>query len=232
MRRVVPGLSIVAFAAVCACATVPPPPPAVLTFAGRDCGEALDLAQAQSLTPEKERALYSVTTQIGSATPCIRRDGRDTAYVLYAIPADAGDKTLTVGGYLEPLRILSPLVAILDAQGEILRSFQPGEFLYRGPTYSVLLRPRPGELYVLVTVDESRVGRAYDSIVIGTSTTTAAVPVTSALAAGLVGGGTIVSGVEVGLSRTFSYEGAAQVIVHDSDTREEAPPEPAAAPPS
>ena len=39
--------------------------------------------------------------------------------------------------------------------------------------------------------------------------------------AGLIGGGTVSSGTDVGLSRTFSYEGAAQVIVHDSDTKEE-----------
>ena len=217
------ALAGAAVAAVLAsCATPPPPPSAILAFAGSHCDAAPDLTQAQSLTPEKERALYTVTTQVGSATPCIRRDGRETAYVVYAIPADAEDKTLTVGGYLEPLRIFSPRVEVLDGHGETSRSFRSDEFMYRGPNYSVLFRPRPGERYVLVTTEESRVGQKYDSIVIGTTTTTTATPMPSALAAGLIGGGNMVSGTDVGLSRTFSWEGAAQVIVHDSDTKEEA----------
>lgn len=214
--------AIAATAALAGCTTMPPPPVATLTFAGTSCAAALDLSQALSLTPEKERALYTVTTQIGSATPCVLRDGQATAYLLYAIPADAGDKTLTVGGYLEPLRIFSPRVAVLDGQGETSRSFRSDEFMYRGPNYSVLFRPRPGERYVLVTTDDTRVGQTYDSIVIGVTTTSTGAVAGSALAAGLVGGGTVSSGTDIGLSRTFSYEGAAQVIVHDSDTKEDA----------
>jgi len=211
-----------ATAAVAGCTTMPPPPAAILTFAGGSCAATPDLSRAMSLTPEKERALYTVTTQVGSATPCVRRDGRDSFYLVYAIPADAEDKTLTVGGYLEPLRIFSPRVAVLDARGEISRSFRSDEFMYRGPNYSVLFRPRPGERYVLVTTDETRVGQTYDSIVIGVTTTSSGAVAGSALAAGLVGGGTVSSGTDIGLSRTFSYEGAAQVIVHDSDTKEDA----------
>ncbi|CAN5259702.1 hypothetical protein BH10PSE2_BH10PSE2_02460 [soil metagenome] len=212
---------LAATAGLAGCATMPPPPAAVLAFADRACVSAPDLALAISLTPDKERALHSVTTQVGSATPCIHRDGRDTAYVLYAIPADADDKTLTVGGYLEPLRILSPQVAVLDSHGDTSRTFRADEFLYRGANYSVLLRPRPGERYVLVTIDPDRVGKTYDSIVVGTSTTASGSVVTSALVAGLVGGGNYTSGTDVGLSRTFSYEGATQVIVNDSDIKEQ-----------
>lgn len=210
-----------ATAALTGCATMPPPPPATLEFAGRDCAAAPDLARALSLTPEKERALHVVTTQVGSATPCLRQDGRETSYLLYAIPADYEDKTLTVGGYLEPLRILSPKVSVLDSHGETSRTFRTDEFMYRGLNYSVLFRPRPGERFVLVTIDPGRIGQSYDSIVIGTSTTAAAAPVTSALVAGLVGGGNITTGTDFGMSRTFSWEGAAQISVHDNDTREE-----------
>ena len=221
MRYLSGLVTIAAMAALTSCATMPPPPPAVLAFAGGTCVATPDLTQALSLTPEKERALYTVTTQVGSATPCLRRDGRDTAYLVYALPTDMGDKTLTVGGYLEPLRIYSPQVAVLDSQGETSRSFRPHEFLYRGGNYSVLFRPRPEERYILVTTDESRVGQKYDSIVIGVTTTSSGAVAGSALAAGLIGGGTVSSGTDVGLSRTFSYEGAAQVVVHDSDTKEE-----------
>lgn len=226
MRYLIGLATVAATAALAGCATMPPPPPAILAFAGENCATTPDMAQALSLTPEKERALYTVTTQVGSATPCVRRDGRDTAYLIYAIPADAGDKTLTVGGYLEPLRIFSPRVEVLDGHGETSRSFRADEFMYRGPNYSVLFRPRPGERYVLVTVEDVRVGQKYDSIVIGVNTSTTATPVTSALAAGLIGSGNMSSGTDVGLSRTFSYEGAAQVIVHDSDTKEEETPAP------
>ncbi|QTC91638.1 hypothetical protein [Brevundimonas goettingensis] len=214
--------AIFAATAAAGCATMPPPPPATLAFGGANCAATPDLTQALSLTPDKERSLWTVTTQVGSATPCVRRDGRESSYLVYAIPEDAGDKTLTVGGYLEPLRIFSPRVEVLDGHGETSRSFRPDEFMYRGPNYSVLFRPRPGERYVLVTTEDARVGQKYDSIVIGVTTTSTGAVAGSALAAGLVGGGTVSSGTDVGLSRTFSYEGAAQVIVHDNDTKEEA----------
>ena len=221
MRRL--SVLVVAAAALAGCATMPPPPPAVLTFAGKGCTAIPDLTQALSLTPEKERAIHIVTTQVGSATPCLHRDARDTAYLLYDIPTDYEDKTLTVGGYLEPLRILSPQVAVLDGRGETSRSFRADEFMYRGINYSVVLKPRAGERFILVTIDPSRVGQSYDSIVIGVNTSATGAPVASALAAGLVGSGQITTGSDVGMSRTFSYEGAVQIAVNDSDTKETAP---------
>lgn len=202
------------------CAAMPPAPPAVLTATSRDCALRPDLASAVSLVPDKERSLHHVAVQVGSATPCVQREGLNTAYVLYALPADLDDKTLTVGGYLEPLRILSPRVELLDATGNTIRQFRSDDYMYRGLTYSVLFRPRPDERFILVTIDPTRVGQRYDSIAIGTNTSATAAPV-AGLAAGLVGSGNITTGTDVSLSRTFSYEGAVQAIVNDSDTEEQ-----------
>lgn len=221
MARSTKAALLTAVAMLGACASLPPPPPAVLNMAARTCAPAPDLASAISLTPDKERALHSVTAQIGFATPCVRHDGIDTAYILYALPADLDDKTLTVGGYLEPLRILSPSVEVLNADGGTSRRFRADEYLYRGFNYSVLFRPRPDERFILVTVDPSRVGQRYDSIAIGVSTTASGAPV-AGLASGLVGSGNITTGTDVSLSRTFSYEGAVQAVVNDSDTEEAA----------
>ncbi|GLK47113.1 hypothetical protein GCM10017620_00860 [Brevundimonas intermedia] len=191
------------------CASVPPPAP-VLTFDRHDCAE-VDLTRAISLTPDKERALHSVTTVIDSATPCATLASGASAYVLFAVPEDFEDKTLTVGAALEATRIFSPTVSVLDAAGQETRRFASDEFMYRGANFSVLFRPRAAERYVLVSSDPSRVGQRYDSINIGTSSTTTYTP---------YGGATFTSGVDASLSRTFSYEGSALVVINDSDPKE------------
>ena len=191
------------------CATAEPPAP-VLAFDRHDCAE-VDLTRAMSLTPDKEKALHSVNTVIDSATPCATFQSGASAYVLFAVPEDFEDKTLTVGAALEATRIFSPAVSVLDAGGRETRRFASDEFMYRGANFSVLFRPRPAERYVLVSADASRVGQRYDSINIGTNTTTTYTP---------YGGATFTSGVDASQSRTFSYEGSALVVINDSDPKE------------
>ncbi len=58
----------------------------------------------------------------------------------------------------------------------------------------------------MVTTDRSRVGQHYDSIAIGTSTTTTT-------SGGFTASWT--SGTDQKVSRTFSYEGAIEVDVYD-----------------
>jgi hypothetical protein len=209
MRAILP---ITAALSLAACVTVEPPALPVLEFSGVDCTDAPDLAQAISLTPKKETALHVVAAPIGSASACLAGPDKRTAYVLFEIPADHADKTLTVGGQLEALRVLSPHVETLDAQGQTVRRFADDEYMYRGPNFSVLFRPRETERYVLVGQNPARVGQTYDSIAIGVSTTTV-----------YTGYGTSNwnTGVDMAQSRTFSYEGIAMVTVNDSDTDEE-----------
>lgn len=195
-------------ATLAGCATAPPPPP-VTAFTRSDCALSADLKAAVSLTPPKEKAAYAVVTPVGAATPCLDRDGVRAPYVVYALPAEHADKTITVGSTLEVGRLLAPDVALLGREGQVVRTFAATEYFFRGPVYSVQFRPRPEEAYVLVTADPKRVGQRYDSIAIGTSTTTVSTGYAVA---------SWTSGVDASHSRTFSYEGAVQVSVYDSDT--------------
>lgn len=197
-----------------ACATaIEPPPPAALSWSRSDCAAAPDLSTALSLTPEEERAVYSVNAPVTAASGCLSRDGQPVPYALFALPADHADKTVAAGGTLEALRILSPDVAVLDAEGRVTRTFEPEDYMYRGALFSVQFRPRADERYVLVAAEPSRVGQRYDSITVGVVTTQVYTAYGSANWS---------SGTDVAQSRTFSYEGTASVLVNDSDTREEA----------
>lgn len=198
---------------VAACATGPSIPPAmpVLEYTGVDCAASPDLGAALSLTPDKERTLYSVNAP--AAQGCLTRvEGGNTPYVAFALPADHADKTIIVGSSLEPFRIQSPSVAILDRAGQVTRTFRPDEYMYRGAVYSVQFRPRENEAYVLVTADPSRVGQRYDSIVVGVFTTTVSTG---------YGASQWRTGTETAQSRVFSWEGTVQVSVADNDTKEE-----------
>lgn len=193
-----------------ACATYTPAAP-VLNYARQDCASAPALTGAISLTPEKERVSHVVATPVTAQTACVSTAAGASPYVVYALPADFGDKTLTVGGVLDVTRIFSPNVSILNAQGQVTRTFAAEDYMYRGPVYSVQFRPREGETYVLVTANPQRVGSQYNSINIGTTTT------------GTVAAGAYVSwtsGSDAAQARTFSFEGPVQVTVYDTDTDE------------
>jgi len=194
-----------------ACATAVPPSPAVLEYSRAGCPATPDLSAAISLTPKKETNGHIVTTVIGPESGCLQMGETSSPYALFALPPDIDDKTLSVGGVLEVLRILSPTVSVLGADGTVRRTFAAEDYFYRGPVYSVQFRPEPGDAYVLVTANPARVGQRYDSINVGTSTT-----------AVYTGYGTanFTTGHEVNGSRAFSYEGAVQIIVYDNDTRE------------
>lgn len=213
MNRLYPLCAVLTGAGLlAACETVPSVPiaPATLEYSRAGCADAPDLSSAVGLTPDKERAVFTVTAPAAGAT-CLNEGGTQTPYVVFALPADHADKTVTVGSVLEPLRILSPKVVILDRQGAVSRTFDAGDYMYRGSVFSVQFRPRATDGYVLVTADPGRVGRRYDSIAIGVATTTVYTG---------YGASNWHSGVDVAQSRTFSYEGAVQVMINDADTEE------------
>ncbi|QTC86887.1 MalM family protein [Brevundimonas pondensis] len=194
-----------------ACATAAPPPPPALTYARQDCSATPDLSTAVSLTPDKERAVHLVASPVGPETSCLVRAGVAAPYVLYALPADFGDKTLNVGSTLEHMRIFAPNVEILDGQGNVIRTFERREYFYRGPVYSVQFRPRPGEAYLLVTAAHDLVGQQYDAIQIGVASTVVTTGLYSAV---------IQTGTEAKQMRTFSYDGTVRVAINDTDTEE------------
>ena len=204
-----PWLKVLAAAAAplvaAACATAPPP--AVLTYGGAGCTPAPDLGKAISLVPKRPRPAYAVVTALDATAPCLTRAGGPSPYRLYALPGGLETKTLTAGAVLEQARLFAPDIAVLDSQGKVTRTFSTPDYLFRGAVYSVEFRPRPADAYLLVAADPTRVGQRYDSIAIGTSTT-------STYANGMALSWT--SGVDAKLSRTFSYAGSVEVTVFDS----------------
>lgn len=197
-----------ALLAAAGCATAVAPLPAVLDYAGAACATGVDLTRAISLTPAKETNGFVVVAEVGSGSPCLNARSKGTPYALFALPTDHDDKTIAVGGVLEPLRIFSPEVSILAADGTELRTLPATDFFYRGPVFSVQFRPREGETFLLVKADPARVGQRYDAINVGTNTTT--------IYTGY-GAANFTTGVEANNSRLFSYHGAVEVIVYDTD---------------
>ncbi|HEY0101972.1 MAG TPA: hypothetical protein VGB60_00705 [Brevundimonas sp.] len=198
-----------ALLATAGCATAVAPLPAVLDYAGSGCAPRVDLGGAISLTPAKETNGFVVVADVGGGSPClIGAGGKATPYALFALPADPDDKTIAVGGALEPLRIFSPQVSVLAADGTELRTLPAADFFYRGPVFSVQFRPREGEAFLLVGADPARVGQRYDAINVGTNTTTVYTG---------FGAANFTTGVEANNSRLFSYHGGVQVIVYDTD---------------
>jgi len=200
-----------AAAPLAGCVTAVEVPLPLLAFTGAGCTDTPDLGTAISLTPEKERVSHYVTGAVTADGACLNGEAGATPYVVFALPADHADKTMTVGGVLEATRILSPRVTLLASDGTLTRTFAAEDYLYRGALYSVQFRPREDEAFILVTTDAGRVGQRYDSIVVGTNTT-------STYAAGAYVSWT--AGTDDAQSRIFSYAGMAQVTVYDSDTDE------------
>lgn len=191
--------------------TVEPPPPPLLAWDRADCDAAPDLGRTVSLTPKKETAVHVVSTPLGQGSPCLAQAGGAGPYVVYALPADLDDKTLIVGGILGYDRIFSPQVRVLDAEGRETRTFVDSDWFNRGPVYSVQFRPRPGDAFVVVSADPSRVGRTESAINVGTNTT---VVYTG------YGASNWTTGQENHATRVFAYDGDVRVTVNDIDTEE------------
>jgi len=192
-----------------ACATPAPPPSAVLDYAHTDCTAAPELSGAIALTPPHERTEFDVATAIDDHTPCMGEAETATPYVVYALPSDYGDKTITVGAAVEPGRIFAATAVLLDANGAVTRSLGSDQFTYRGGIYSTQFRPHQGETYLLVKADRAVVGQNYNSISLGTGTATGCGPTLCM---------NWTYGTEARQSTTFSYTGTVEVQVFDSAT--------------
>lgn len=183
-------------------------PPATLSYAGQNCDSAPDLGRAASLVPEERKAHHTVSLPVDGGTPCLQSGADSTPYVLYAIPAN-DVRMIEVGSQLEMARIFSPRIALLDQDGLVVRNFDPDQYLYRGGVLSVQFVPQAGERFILVTADPERIGRAYDAVAIGTSTTSVYTG---------FGMASWTSGVDRNISRTFSYEGSVMAVVHSVES--------------
>lgn len=192
--------------------TVEPPPPPLLAWDRADCDASPDLGRTVRLTPKKETAVHVVSTPLGYGSPCLSQEGGAGPYVVYALPTDLDDKTLIVGGLLGYDRIFSPRVRVLDAEGRETRGFVDSDWFSRGPVYSVQFRPRPGDAFVVVSADPSRVGRTESAINVGTNTTV--------IYTGY-GASNWTTGQERHATRVFAYDGEVRVTINDTDTEED-----------
>ncbi|MEM6747065.1 MAG: hypothetical protein AAF608_06565 [Pseudomonadota bacterium] len=86
----------------------------------------------------------------------------------------------------------------------MMRQFERESFLYRNSGYTVQLRPREGERYLLVTADPELVGKTYKSVETGINA--------SSYSTGY-GAATLYSGINTETTRVFSYEGRVNVVV-------------------
>jgi hypothetical protein len=199
---------LAAIAVLSACATVEIPP-AVTDIASRACATSVDLTKAAPLAPPKpdEARQFTVTAKVDSSFPCVEIDGAKATFALFSMPAEPTQKTITVGGVFEAVRIFAPIVQTLDANGSPLRIFDGDDFLVRGALYSAQFRPRTEEAYILVRSAAGLAGGKNDQIRMGINSTSTFVPGVGAIS--------INTGGDTAASRTFSHEGVVQVIVAD-----------------
>lgn len=204
MRAIAVAVSI-GLVSGCATTTTPLDPPR-LVYERTDCAASPDLMNAVSLTPRSERAYFYVSRAVDHATPCWAPDAQAAPYIVFEIPAAFADKTLIVGGGMEPHRIFAARIMTLDAEGAPVREFAAEDFFFRQGLYSVQFRPREWERYILVTSDRDLVGQTYSSIHIGVNS------------GATYAAGTYVSyniGIDQSADRVFSHTGTVSVIVQD-----------------
>ena len=180
-------------------------PEAVLQPPPGPCEPNIDLQSAVSLEQDRIQPRYAVSLNVDDSTACVlAEDGANTPYVLFDVSGVPDKGNLIVGGGMEQQRIFAPNVSTLDESGVPVRQFDQASFLFRNAGYSVQIRPRAGERYILVAAAPQLVGQAYDSIETGVSASSFYTPY-----------GTVVtySGVDQEKTRPFSYQGWVNAIV-------------------
>ncbi|MDC7675222.1 hypothetical protein [Asticcacaulis machinosus] len=212
MRNLKWSFGLLTAVLVSACASTPPPPPsvAVLTLSGEGCVAAPLLTDAVSLTPEKKKAYYTVSTLINEVRPCLTADTEVSRYVVYALPLSAENHTVSVGGRQEAIRTFAPSVRLLDADGKTTRQFADDRFAVLGNIVGVQFRPLPHERYILVQSNPKLVGKSVNTLEtrIGTNHGYALNPAT-----GYGSSYQTQHGIENTVNRVFSHEGFVDVTV-------------------
>lgn len=190
-----------------ACATVGVPMlPAMTAFDRTDCATAPDMALAVDLTPLKDKKQWVVDHDMLADAPCLMQDGQAAPYAVFALPPHGTSRAVEVGSVLEPGRLFSPRVSLLDADGVPVRDFANDKLMFRSSIYSVRFVPAETERYVLVTAEPVMIGKAYDAIRSSIrSTGYAPTPYTYS---------TWYSGHEVETTHAFSYVGKMRGMVY------------------
>jgi hypothetical protein len=209
MRSSLVGLALAGM--VSACSTTPPPPPplAVAEITGKTCTDKPDLTKAIAMTPKRKAQLHNISTNMDAQSPCLNLDDKPSNYVVYALPEVPSNHTLTIGGAYEAMRILWPLVSVLNAEGQPIRSFPAERVANVGSTLGVQFRPNDEARFVLVQTNPQSAGvevKAFETQLV-TATNYAYNPYN--------GGGTYTTqyGKEGASVRKFSHEGVVSVTI-------------------
>ncbi|WP_394269671.1 hypothetical protein [Qipengyuania sp.] len=179
--------------------------PPSLTYAPATCADGVDTVSALSLVPDKDKAIWTRDDQVSAASACIRRGGAAVPYLVYALPPAGSARMVEVGAVLEPTRVVSPEVVLLDEAGNETRSFARESYMFRPGLYSVQFVPAANERFALVMVDPAPIGKTHDTITLGTSSTMVYTG---------FGVSNWTAGNEAMMSRGFSYEGTMRALVY------------------
>lgn len=182
--------------------------PPVVNYNATACDQTPNLASAVSLTPDKDKAVWELATPVDNASPCLAQEGGSTPYVVFSLPPEQTTKLVELGGAVEPIRIFSPSVSLLDGNGEITRTLNPDSYMFRNGMLSVQFVPADGEEFALVTANSAIVGQTHETLVASVNTTT--------IYTGF-GASNWNSGAETSYSQGFSYEGVIRAMVYRAD---------------
>lgn len=167
MSRSIKKLATVA-AASCLLAGCAHPPPRsfvpLIAFNPNYCLPSVSLTEATPVNlGEVETPLNEVV--FDETSPCVQQgDGTPAIYHVFRLPQAAEPYLITVR--TEPVgpAYLVVTADILAADGTVARQVDAKGFSFHGISLSALLRSRPGEEYLVVKSDPSRVGFAFDQI--------------------------------------------------------------------
>lgn len=162
--KLIPAFAI--FAAACA-TNAPPPPEASLTFqSAAICSASLDAAAAKPITLEGPTGqLYTPVVISAAESPCLTGDGTARPYALLRLPDAANLASINAGSLLEARRVFASDILLLNADMTVSRQLGPEAFRHRGRTWSVLVRPQPGETYLAIIANPELVGTRFAYIV-------------------------------------------------------------------
>lgn len=201
--RLCGGVAVAALLAGCASSVTYLP--SLTSFDRTDCATAPDLAGAIDLTPQKDDRAWTVDQSIGETGPCLVQDGASVPYTLFALPPAGSSRAVEIGSLMEPGRLFSPRIALLDADGRVVRQFETDNLMFRSSIYSTRFVPSEDQRYVLVTAEPSLIGSAYDTINSA---------IVSDFGMGMLTGTSWLKGQENRARYRFSYAGMARGIVY------------------
>lgn len=191
--------ALVATAILPGCVTVTPLAP-VVQLNGRSCSVAPALGADRGVALPFDK---QINVEVGDGAACLQAaDGSRSTYALFALPAVAEAYVVSVVSVPRGDTLLSPRLAILDANGTVTRERPRDVFMFHGATLQAGMRVYPGDRYLVVMSDPATVGKRVSQIIASTQSTM--VP---------MGSGMFVmnTGSERGHSAVFAHNGELSV---------------------